>query len=101
MIKKIKIKLNLNSKEIGHAYLYVLENDLHDQPFGLMEDVFVKEEFRGQGYGKELVRKVIESAKKHNCYKLICTSRYSKTAVHDFYEKLGFSKQGVEFRISF
>ncbi len=87
-------------KEVAHAYLYILNNDLHDEPFGLMEDVFVIEEFRGQGLGGQLVKKVIEVAKREGCYKLICTSRYGKEYVHKMYHKLGFTDHGKEFRIN-
>jgi len=41
----------------------LIYNDLHPEPYGLLEDVFVEEEFRGQGIGKSLVRAVIEKAK--------------------------------------
>ena len=81
--------------------MYVLHNDLHKEPFGLMEDVFVEESARGKGIGTELVRAVIAEAKKQNCYKLIATCRTERTKVHELYERLGFSKRGVEFRISF
>ena len=38
---------------------------------------------------------------KKDCYKLICTSRYEKVAVHDLYIGLGFLDHGKEFRLNF
>lgn len=87
--------------EIGRAYLYLLKNDLHQQPFGFIEDVFIEEPHRGQGFGSLLIKKIISEAKTRSCYKLICTSRYKNTKVHQLYEKLGFSDHGKEFRINF
>lgn len=87
--------------EVAHAYLYVLKNDLHSDPFGLLEDVFVGSDMRGQGVGSELVRKVIAAAKEADCYKLIATSRTKRQKVHDLYIKLGFMDYGKEFRIDF
>lgn len=78
-----------------------MNNNLHEEPFGLLEDVFVEEEFRGQGLGTQLTKAVIEGAKKHNCYKLICTSRHSKIEVHKLYQRLGFKNHGLEFRMDF
>lgn len=78
-----------------------MKNDLHEVPFGLMEDVFVDETLRGQGIGTKIVQKLIEVAKEKKCYKLICTSRYSKPKVHELYEKIGFKDHGKEFRIDF
>lgn len=97
----IKFYIENKQKEIARAYLYILYNDSHEKPFGLMEDVFVKENLRGTGIGSELVKKVIEEAQKNRCYKLICTSRYQKPEVHKLYKKLGFKNHGKEFRIDF
>lgn len=96
-----KFYIEQNGQEVGRAYLYVLSNDLHEKPFGIMEDVFVDEVLRGQGVGSNLVKKVIEESKQRNCYKLICTSRYEKPNVHELYIGLGFRDHGKEFRIDF
>jgi GNAT superfamily N-acetyltransferase len=95
----IRISVIDDGTEVGRAYIYIMHNDLHDQPFGLMEDVYVDETYRGKGVGSELVKQVIELAKKANCYKLIATSRTSRPKVHELYQRLGFTQHGVEFRI--
>ena len=95
----IKVVAEENGQILGRARLYIMFNDLHKDPFGFLEDVFVEEKSRGKGIGTKLVNKVIDEAKKQNCYKLICTSRYEKPEVHSLYEKLGFKDYGKEFRI--
>ncbi len=95
----IRISATDNGIEVGRAYIYLMYNDLHAQPFGLMEDVYVDEAYRGKGVGSELVKQVIELAKAANCYKLIATSRTSRPKVHELYQRLGFTQHGVEFRI--
>ena len=95
----IKFIAEENGVFLGRAYLYVMFNDLHKEPFGLLEDVFVEETSRGRGVGSKLVNMVIEEAKKQNCYKIICTSRYKNLKVHELYIKLGFKDHGKEFRI--
>lgn len=95
----IRISVIDNGTEVGRAYIYIMHNDLHDQPFGLMEDLYVDETYRGKGVGSELVKQVIELAKKANCYKLIATSRTSRHKVHELYQRLGFTQHGFEFRI--
>jgi GNAT superfamily N-acetyltransferase len=87
-------------KEVAHAYLYILKN-IHDQPFGFMEDVFVNENFRSKGLGTKLIEELIKAAKQNDCYKLIGTSRYERLKVHELYSKLGFKDWGKEFRIDF
>jgi GNAT superfamily N-acetyltransferase len=86
---------------VGRAYLYLMRNKLHDEPFGFMEDVYVDESCRGQGIGEALVKRVIAEAKKRGCYKLVATSRQERPKVHDLYLKLGFADRGKEFRIDF
>jgi GNAT superfamily N-acetyltransferase len=83
----------------GRAFLYVLSNELHDTPFGLIEDVFVEEQFRGQGIGQRLISMAIHFARLSHCYKVIATSRHSREEIHKFYENLGFTNHGNEFRI--
>ena len=95
----IKFILTDNNKQIGRVFLYILKNDLHQHPFGFMEDLFLEEEFRSKGNGQKLVQAVMEEAKKQGCYKLIGTSRYEREKVHDFYKKLGFKDYGKEFRL--
>jgi GNAT superfamily N-acetyltransferase len=97
----MKFTVKENNKQVGRAYLYMIYNDLHEEPYGLLEDVKVKEEFRGQGIGTKLVEKVIEEAKKQGCYKLLATSRDSRPKVHDWYENLDFDNYGREFRMDF
>jgi GNAT superfamily N-acetyltransferase len=99
-VKGIKFYVMEGDKEVGRTYLYILKNDLHDQPFGFMEDVFVDETQRGKGIGSELVKKVIEEARNKGCYKLICTSRYSNEKVHELYKRFGFKDHGMEFRMN-
>ncbi|MGC8993550.1 MAG: GNAT family N-acetyltransferase [Candidatus Aenigmatarchaeota archaeon] len=95
----IKISFEENGKEVGRCFIYLIKNDLHEEPYALLEDVFVDENFRGRGIGTELVKKAIEKAKSLGCYKIIATSRFERENIHSWYEKLGFKKFGFEFRM--
>ncbi|HXK31810.1 MAG TPA: GNAT family N-acetyltransferase [Candidatus Paceibacterota bacterium] len=95
----IKFTAHKGGQEIARAYLYVLTNGLHGEPFGLMEDVFVEEGHRGQGVGTALIRAVIAEAKARGCYKLLGQSRYGREKVHEMYKKLGFKDHGKNFRM--
>ena len=94
-----KFEYMIDDKRVGRAFLFIIYNDLHQKPYGLLEDVFVEEEYRGRGIGKELVKQVIKKAKEIGCYKLIDTSRFERENVHEWYHKLGFKKFGYEFRM--
>lgn len=99
--KGIKFSLTEGETEIARAYLYLMHNDLHQEPFGLLEDVYVDRNQRGKGLGSKLVREIIQTAREQGCYKLIATSRASRTQVHQLYTRLGFIERGLEFRIDF
>ena len=97
----IRFSISGGNGEIARAYLYVMRNDLHTAPFGLLEDVCVDETQRGSGLGTMLVQEVIVAARAAGCYKLIATSRTSRPKVHELYRRLGFENHGIEFRMDF
>ena len=99
--KGIKFSISEAEREIARAYLYIMHNDLHSEPFALLEDVYVAENQRGTGKGTKLVLQAIAKAKELGCYKLIATSRKTRSKVHQLYLKLGFKERGSEFRIDF
>jgi len=98
-IQGIRISAEDGGKEIGRAFLSVLKNDLRDEPFGYLEDLFVDENYRKQGIGTKLTKEVIRLAKTHNCYKIVATSRYESENVHRLYKKIGFKDFGKEFKM--
>ncbi len=97
----VKLSFEEKGKEIGRAFLYVINNGLHKKPFGLLEDVFVDEKYRSLGLGSKLVTAAVKEAKKRKCYKLIATSRNSKPELQKFYKKFGLEVWGVEYRVNF
>ncbi|MEM7612750.1 MAG: GNAT family N-acetyltransferase [Pseudomonadota bacterium] len=92
--------VNSNGTEVARAYLYLMLNDLHKQPFGLVKDVFVDESQRGGGLGPRLANETVAAAKENGCYKLITTSRDSRPKVHGLYRRLGFSDHSRNIRIN-
>ena len=84
----VKFSVEDSGREVGRAYLYVITNDLHDTPYGLLEDVFVDPDYREQGLGTQLVQAIIKEASRQRCYKLIGTSRYDRPSVHAWYIKM-------------
>jgi len=94
-----RFSIKKNRKEIARAFLFLINNDLHDEPYGLVEDVFVDESCRGEGRGTKIVKAVIAKARELRCYKLIATSRFGRSKVHKIYLGLGFKKHGTEFRM--
>jgi len=57
---------------------------------GRIEDVVVDEKFRGKGFGKMLMEKLIEIAKENNLTKLQLTSSPKRQAARGMYVTMGF-----------
>ena len=97
--RAFRLSVEEEGKEIARAYLYIIRNDLHEAPYGLMEDVFVDPESRGSGAGTKMVKALVEKARETGCYKIIGTSRVDRPRVHELYTRLGFREYGKEFRM--
>ncbi len=93
--------LDESGEEIGSVRLYIMKNDDHMKPLGLMENLRIRKDRQGLGFGTGLIRAAIEKAEDCGCYKLIATSRSSRAQVHRLYAKLGFKDYGKEFRLDF
>lgn len=87
--------------EMGRAIMYVLTNPNRGRKYGILSDVRIEPEFRGNGTGTELIQKTLEAAKEAGCYKILADSRFERKHVHKLYEKFGFNKHGYEFRLEF
>jgi len=61
-----------------------------------MEDLYVKQEFRGKGIGTILIEKLIQYAKDSGCHKLRWQVSNWNTSVIEFYKKIGAQIDEVE-----
>ena len=87
-------------KIIGTFALLVLDNMGHNGcHVGIVENVVVDQERRGQGIGKYMMHFAKSIALEHRCYKLILASNVRLEEAHRFYESLGFQKQGYAFSL--
>ncbi len=99
-VSGLRLLIQSGKQEIAHAFLYFLKNNLHDQPLAYLEDVFVNEMFRGQGFGRKIVERAIAEAKKAQCYKVVATSRFSNETAQSLYTSCGFEKHSHGFRLN-
>lgn len=64
-------------------------------PSGVVEDVVVGAEHRGQGIGQLMMNHTLELCSRAACYKLTLSSNLQREAAHGFYESLGFVKHAI------
>lgn len=84
---------------VSTAAIYYIEVPVRNRPYAFLEGLVVDESARGQGIGTKMFNKILELARAKNCYKIIFTSGTDRTDAHKFYEKNGFKKWGLEFRM--
>ena len=99
----------------SQSHLYVLESDgqfigmttlcLYQCPTGWkawIEDVVVDRNYRGKGYGKLMIEKVIEQCRNRGNVTLMLTSRPSRVAANQLYRSLGFETRETNvYKMSF
>ena len=85
---------------IGTFTLLVMDNIGHGgAPIGVVENVVVDQQRRGQGIGRQMMAFAAEVSREQGCYKLILSSNVKLQEAHGFYESLGFIKQGYAFNM--
>jgi glucosamine-phosphate N-acetyltransferase len=85
-----------NDVIIGTATLHIQHKLIRDGGIaGLIEDVAVREEFRGKNIGSELIQHLIDKSKELGCYKVILSCFPERI---NFYEKNGFSNESITMR---
>jgi glucosamine-phosphate N-acetyltransferase len=83
-----------NSELIATATLLIEQKFIFNcSKLAHIEDVCVKKELRGQGFGKIIVQKVINEANKLGCYKITLTCAESNIP---FYSTTGFEVRGSQ-----
>ena len=79
---------------VGVATLHIIKK--LTRILGLIEDVAVNENYRGQGTGKKLLKELIKIGNEKNCDKIVLSSSEKNSK---FYEKIGFQKNELQMVI--
>ena len=79
---------------IGVATLHIIKK--LTRILGLIEEDADKEDYRGLGIGKKLVKELIKIGNEKNCDKIVLSSSEKNSK---FYEKIGFQKNELQMVI--
>ena len=89
--------LEINNKIIGTGTLLFEKKFIHNiSLYAHIEDIIIKKEYQGKGYGKTLLLELINICKNKNCFKILldCQENLIK-----FYENCGFHNKGYQMVI--
>ena len=64
-----------------------------------VEDVVVDIDFQGKGLGRQMMNYAAEVARQLGGEKLVLSSGKARTNAHEFYEHLGYKKDGYRFSL--
>ncbi len=81
----------INGKVITTCTLLVIPNITHNmRPYGIIENVITHAEYRGEGYGAQVINYAKNIALENNCHKIMVQTRRKDERVFRFYKKVGF-----------
>ena len=87
-LNSIIFVLKMNDIIIATTTLIIEQKFIHKlSKYGHIEDVIVNNEHRGKGYGKKIIKYVVDYCKKNNFYKITLTC---EKKLINFYEKNNF-----------
>ena len=66
---------------------------------GMLENVHIRSDLRGSGYGGDMVRWSIERCREAGCGNVQLTSNKVRKDAHRFYAKLGFEQSHEGFKL--
>ncbi len=62
------------------------------RPYGLIENVVTHPNYRKKGYGTAVLKKAVQIAREHDCYKVMLLTSQKDDATLNFYKNAGFSR---------
>ena len=92
----------LNDKEIGFSLFYESFAAYVGKGGIFIDDLYIEPEYRGKGYGKQLLRKMAEIALERECGRLEWLCLRENAPSIEFYKKMGahMTDECVVFRVT-
>lgn len=90
----------LDGQVLGAFVLLIMDNFAHlGAPSGIVEDVVVREGWRGKGIGAAMMRFAMARCREKHCYKMVLSSNRNRAEAHRFYRSLKFETHGYSFGV--
>lgn len=95
--------IKIKDLRIGVIQMHICKDLIDsDRPFVVIENFYIKPEFRNKGYGKEALLRVIDLAKEYDAYHimLLSSNNECRKKSHALYKSVGFDdKVATAFRM--
>ena len=81
----------IDGKAVSSVTLVIIENLTNDmRPYAVIENVVTHADYRNMGCASALMNKAEETAREHNCYKIMLMTGSKKESTLNFYKNNGF-----------
>lgn len=89
----------LENKVIGTFSLLFMPTMMHRSfhKSAILDSVTILSDYRGKGYGKQMMQKALSISADASCYKVTLSSNITRERTHNFYQSLGFKQHGWSF----
>lgn len=86
-----------NNQIIGFVTFSARNVVRYAKPIAEGDELYVTPEYRGKGYGKQLMQHILDKATELNCHRMFLESHYDHKPAHKMYESMGFTNYGYHF----
>lgn len=67
----------------------------------VLDDLYIKEEFRGNGVGRFVMQSIETYGRQHGCKRLQFQSEYTNPEANKFYDRLGYVSESMYFYVKY
>jgi ribosomal protein S18 acetylase RimI-like enzyme len=85
----------------GFVHLTTRQSILHGGPSGLIDELVVSRNFRGQGIGRLLMDAAVNRCRGLGCCEVEVSTERSNLQAQEFYRRCGFDDEGALFELHF
>ncbi|XZF14484.1 N-acetyltransferase family protein [Chitinophagaceae bacterium MMS25-I14] len=81
-----------NEMLVGFTQLYPSFSSVGMKPIWILNDLFVKESFRGKGVAAQLIHQAVNYSRETGRRKIVLSTAYDNETAQRLYERLGFTR---------
>jgi len=80
---------------VGFVDFTTRKTALHPAPCGLIDELIVTEDYRGQGIGRQLISAAVDECRQLGCCEIEVSTQKTNAKAREFYKSLGFEDVGI------
>ena len=93
--------IEVDGTPVGFANLMTIFSVWSHGKALILDDLYIKEEYRGKGYGKETMAYIEAYAEKNGYKRVQFQSEHSNPNAKKFYEAIGYTATGMYFYVKY